>query len=506
MSTPLYQTISTNRRWLITAVVMAAALMQVIDTTIVNVALPHMQGSLSASSDEITWTLTSYMVASAIFMPLTGYLADRFGRKSYLFMSVLGFTVFSGLCGASTNLVEIVMFRLLQGIFGAALVPLSQAILADIFPPEERGKAMAIWGMGIMVGPILGPTLGGYLTDIASWRWTFYVNVPFGIATLMLMYIVPESVRKPRHMDWLGLGLLSLAIGGLQYALDRGNMEDWFNAFNIQLAAYLSVVGLLGFILHQSTNTKTAIFDLTIFKDRNFTLCSIMLCFMGVAIYGTSVLQPLMMENLLNYPVMTTGLIIAPRGISSMLSMMLVSKLSNRIDARWMILAGSIISFYGVWVCTQYSTNINMLWLTWPMLLQGFGIGMVMVPLSTTAYSTLPEHLRTDAAGVFSLLRTLGGSIGISITITLFTRRDQLFWHGLGGGITTFNPAVAHFLEPLHTIPTSPLGTLVLSMALQEQAAMLAYVNTFAFNAWMFLLLVPIAIFLRNNLQKNKET
>jgi DHA2 family multidrug resistance protein len=500
MSTELYQTISIHRRWLITAVVMAAALLQVIDTTIVNVALPHMQGSLSASSDEITWTLTSYMVASAIFMPLTGYLADRFGRKNYLFMSVLGFTVFSGLCGASTNLIEMVIFRLLQGIFGAALVPLSQAILTDIFPPEERGKAMAIWGMGIMVGPILGPTLGGYLTDIASWRWTFYVNLPVGIATLLLMNVVPDSARKTRHMDWVGLGLLTLAIGGLQFVLDRGNMDDWFNASSIQFATYFSAVGFLGFILYQISNTKTGIFDLAIFKDRNFTLSSIMLCCMGIAIYGTSVLQPLMMENLLNYPVLTTGLIIAPRGISSMISMMIISKITNRVDARWMILSGSFISFYGVWVCTQYSTNINMFWLTWPMLLQGFGIGMIMVPLSTTAFSTLPAHLRTDAAGVFSLLRTIGGSIGISITITLFSRREQLFWNGLGGGITMFNPAVAHYLQPLHVSPTSPLGGAVLSLVLEQQAAMLAYVNAFAFNAWMFLLIIPIAIFLKKSL------
>lgn len=497
MSTELYKSITPTTRWLITGVVMAAALMQVIDTTIVNVALPHMQGTLSASPDEITWTLTSYMVASAIFMPLTGYLSDRFGRKAYLFMSVLGFTVFSGLCGASMNLTQMVAFRLLQGVFGAALVPLSQAILTDIFAPEDRGMAMAIWGMGIMVGPILGPTLGGYLTEIASWRWTFYVNLPVGIITLLLINIVPDSERKARRMDWAGLGLLSLGIGGLQFVLDRGNTDDWFDAFGIQCGAYLSVLGFLGFIIHEFTNHQRAIFDLSIFKDRNFTLSSIMLCFMGVAIYGTSVLQPLMMEGLLNYPVMTAGLVMAPRGISSMLSMLIVSKLINKVDARWMILLGSVVNFYGVWVCTRYSTNVDLFWLTWPMLIQGFGIGMVMVPLSTIAYSTLEPHLRNDAAGVYSLLRTIGGSIGISITITLFARRSQLFWNGLGGGITLFNHAVSHYLQPLHLLPRSALGIALLSLTLQEQSAMLAYINAFAFNAWAFLMVLPFAVFLR---------
>src|SRR3990167_5261205 len=228
MTSELYKKISTIDRWLITIVVMSATLMQVIDSTIVNVALPHMQGELSASPSEITWTLTSYLVASAIFMPLTGYFADRFGRKNYLTISIFGFTLVSALCGASTTLNQIVFFRLLQGIFGAGLVPLSQAILADIFPPEERGKAMAIWGIGVMVGPIIGPTLGGYLTEVSTWRWTFYINVPVGFLTLLLTHIIPDTTKQNRYMDWLGLILFSTAIGGTQYVIDRGNQNDWF--------------------------------------------------------------------------------------------------------------------------------------------------------------------------------------------------------------------------------------------------------------------------------------
>lgn len=494
----VYQKLTLTERWLATSVVMAAALLQTIDTTIVNVALPNMQGSLSAAPDEITWTLTSYMIASAIFMPITGYLSDFYGRKNYLFISVLGFTVFSGLCGASTNLTTMVIFRILQGAFGAALVPLSQAILTDIFPPDERGKAMAIWGMGIMVGPILGPTLGGYLTDIASWRWTFYVNLPVGFITLMLINVVPDTPQNKREMDWIGFGLFSLIIGGLQFILDRGNTDDWFNAFSIQCISYLVCFSTLAFILHIYTYQKNSFFDFAIFKDRNFILGSIMLSFVGMGIYGTAVLQPLFMEHLLNYPVMLTGLIIAPRGLSSMLGMMVIARLINRVDPRYLIITGAFISYLGIWVCTVYSTNINSFWLIWPMFLQGFGMGMIMVPLATMAYATLAPHLRTDAAGVFSLVRTLGGSIGISLTITLFTRKNQLFWNSLSTGITPFQWNVTQYLQPLHLSPTEPLGTAILGLALQEQAAMLAYINTFAFNAWVFLIIIPFGFILKN--------
>lgn len=495
--TALYQTLSPQRRWFISGIVMAAALMQVIDTTIVNVALPHMQGSLSASPDEITWTLTSYLVASAIFMPLTGYFSDVLGRRTYLFISILGFTFFSGLCGASSSLAAMVTFRLLQGVFGAALVPLSQAILTDIFPPNERGKAMAMWGMGIMVGPIMGPTLGGYLTEIASWRWTFYVNLPVGTLALLLTQFVPDTNRKSRSIDWFELFFLSLGIGCLQFVLDRGNTEDWFDSFKIQLAAYLCLVGFLGFILRQFNDKHAALFDIKIFKDRNFTLASIMLFLVGIGIYGTSVIQPLMMENLLNYPVMTTGLIIAPRGISSMISMMLVAKIIDKVDVRIIIILGTIISFLGVWVSTYYSMNINIFWLTWPMIVQGFGIGMVTVPLSTMAYSTLSPELRTEAAGIYSLLRTIGGAVGISIIITFFTNQNQKFWNALGGNITLFNPAVYDYLKPLNLSPTSPLGSAILSKTLGEQAAMLAYLNAFALVSFIFLLLIPLGIFLK---------
>jgi DHA2 family multidrug resistance protein len=502
MTTELYKSITPLNRILITIVVMSATLMQVIDTTIVNVALPHMQGALSASPDEITWTLTSYLVASAIFMPLTGYLSDLLGRKFYLFISIAGFTFVSALCGASVTLTQIVVFRLLQGVFGAALVPLSQAIMTDIFPPEERTRAMAIWGIGVMVGPILGPTLGGYLTDIASWRWTFYVNVPVGIFTLLLMKVIPDTPKKPRNLDWIGVTLICIAIGGLQYVIDRGNSADWFTSSGIQFATYLTVTCFLGFILHQFSDTKERIFDLAIFRDKNFAISSMMLCIVGLGLYGTMVIQPLMMEGLLNYPVLTTGLMLAPRGIAGMFSMVVVTKISKYFDPRWIILSGILICTSGIWIGTYYSININSSWLMWPMVIQGFGMGMIFVPLSTIAFSTLPQELRTEAAGLYSLLRTIGGSIGISVAITIFSRRSQVFWNELGGAINPYNTSVYQYLSSVHLSPLQPLGSALLTRELAQQASMLAFVNVYAFIAWAFLCMAPLVLILDKGKKK----
>lgn len=498
MTQPLYQTLSALDRAIITVILMSATLMQVIDTTIVNVALPHMQGSLGASSDEITWTLTCYLVSSAIFMPLTGFFADRFGRKSYLSISIAGFTIASALCGAATSLTQIVLFRVLQGFFGASLVPLSQAILTDIYPREERGKAMAIWGIGVMVGPILGPTLGGYLTEVSTWRWTFYVNIPVGIVTLFFINTIPDTPITKRSMDWLGFLFISLAIGGLQFVLDRGNSDDWFNSSTICLIAYLSLVGLIGFIFSQSRKNATPVFDLHIFQDRNFLISSILLCIFGLGFYGVMVLQPLLMEGLLHYPVLTTGLIMAPRGISGMISMMLISRIINHIDPRKIIISGILINSFGVYISTFYSINhISPFWIYTPLLIQGFGLGMIFVPLSTVAYSTLPVVMRTEAAGIYSLLRTIGGSVGISVIITIITRRSQTFWTELGSHITLYNPAVYAYLKPFHLKPTDPMGTQLLATTLHQQAEMLAFVNAFYFIMWSFLLMIPLVLLIR---------
>ncbi|MDF2530043.1 MAG: family efflux transporter permease subunit [Gammaproteobacteria bacterium] len=490
-----YQDYSNAERWLIIIAVMAATLMEVLDTTIINVALPYMQGSLNAAPDQVSWTLTSYMVASGIFMPLAGYFSDRFGRKQYLLYCMGGFTLASILCGASTSLAEIVIFRLLQGAFGAGLVPLSQAIMTDIHSPQDRGKAMAIWGAGVMVGPILGPTLGGYLTDVASWRWAFYVNVPVGIIAALLAYrVVPDTIKKIRGMDWLGLSLISISIGAIQFVLDRGNQDNWFNSFGIQLASFMAVVALGAFIFRNLEKQSHAVFDLTIFKDRNFTVASLMMVIMGLGLYGTMVIQPLLMEELMNYPVLLTGLAMAPRGLSSMISMIIVSKLIVKIDPRKLVAFGIFLVSAGSFMGTFYSLNASVVWFIWPLVLQGFGMGMVFVPLSTMAYSTLPAENRVEAAGLYSLLRTIGGSIGIAVVITIWTRHTQIAWNELAAHIQINNPAVAAYLQPLHLQATDPQGAAVLGNMIIQQAQMVAFVSDYAFIAWSFLAMLPMLL------------
>lgn len=500
MSTNLANTISNGRRWLIVIATMSATLMQVLDMTIVNVALPHMQGSLSASSDQISWTLTSYLVSSAIFMPLTGYFCDRLGRKKYLLICISGFTLASALCGASTLLVEIILFRLLQGIFGAGLVPLSQAILADIFPPEERGKAMAIWGIGVMVGPILGPTLGGYLTEIANWRWTFYVNIPFGILSLILAWqVVPDTIKKARSMDWIGLSLICIAIGGLQYFLDRGNQQDWLSANDIRIAALMFISGIVGFGLRNYYYPTKSVFDLRIFKNRNFSISSLMLATMGIGMFGTMVIQPIMLQGLLNYSVLATGLIMAPRGIAGMFSMVIIGKAVNRIDPRALIIFGILLSVAGISAGTYYSQNVSRWWLIWPLLLQGFGLSMIFMPLSTVAFSTLPDSIRLEATGLYSLIRTIGSSVGISITITLFSRYTQTAWNQLSGTVQPYNPALYDYLRALHSDIHHPQAINLIGIEVAKQAQMVSFVNVYAFIMWTFLLLIPLAFLLKGN-------
>lgn len=496
--TPIHNSTSQNNRFLIVIAIMSATLMQVLDTTIVNVALPHMQGSFGASPDQISWTLTTYMVSSAIIMPLTGYFSDFFGRKNYLLGCIIGFTLSSTLCGAANSLSTMILFRLLQGIFGAALVPLSQAILVDIYPPKELGKAMAIWGTGVMVGPVLGPTLGGYLTEIASWRWTFYINVPVGIfAAILAWRALPATLKKSRSFDWIGFIMLGVAIGATQYLLDRGNQEDWFNAFSIKFSALLAFLGYVSFIIYNYFNRSQPVFDFRVLKDRNFTIACIMILILGVGLYGSMVILPLLLENLLNYPVFTTGLIMTPRAIAVMLSMIIMGKISDRLNPRFLIVAGILLSSLGVYFCTFYSLDLNKFWLIWPMMIQGFGLGMIFVPISAMAFATLPQKLRVEGAGVNSLLRTIGGSIGIAITLTIFTRQTQMAWNQLAGFIQPYNPALMQYLKHLSLSLTNPLTPSILGSQLAIQAQMLAFVNVFAFIMWSFIILLPLVMLLK---------
>jgi DHA2 family multidrug resistance protein len=486
-----------ERRFLLTLAVMAATIMQALDTTIVNVALPHMQGDLGATPEQITWVLTSYLVASGILMPLTGYFTDRLGQKRYLLYSIGGFVIASALCGIATNLPEIVLFRLLQGVFGAALVPLSQSIMIQSVPPKDRGRAMAIWGVGVMVGPIMGPTIGGYLTEVLNWRWTFFINLPVGVLSLLLAArTVPDTPRQSRAMDWRGLVLLSVAICALQFILDYGNQDGWFESRSIQVAFTLCALGFAAFLYHALTNRGPALFHLDIFRDRNFAMATLLMTLFGLGLYGAMVLTPMMLESLLGYPTATTGWMMAPRGLASMVGMMLVGKFINRVQPRLLVLIGLVFGTVGSWAMTRYNLEIGTWSLVWPVLLQGFGLGLVFVPLSTVAFSTLGREKSAEAAGVYSLTRTIGGSIGISVIATMMARETQVAWNQLGGHINPYNPALPRYLAGLDMHANDPHAAAVLGHELGRQAQMLGMVDAFVLVMWSFILMLPFVLLL----------
>lgn len=485
---------------MITLAVMSATLIQVLDTTIVNVALPHMQGELGTTSDQISWVLTSYLVSSAICMPLTGYFSDVLGRKRFLLICISGFVAASALCGISQNLSQIVIFRLLQGVFGAALVPLSQAIMADAYPPEERGKAMAIWGMGVMVGPVLGPTLGGWLTEVAGWRWTFYINVPVGALSLFLAsQFVPDTDRRARRMDWTGFGLLAIGVAALQYLLDRGNQQDWFDADDIRVSAVLAVIGLISFTAYSLRFGARAVFDVRIFRDRNFAMSCLIMAAMGLGMYGGLVLQPILLEGLLGYPIVTTGIVMAPRGLATAITMMFVGKLVGIVDARLLVLVGVGFSALGSWMMTYYSLDISTLNIVLPAFLQGIGLGLIFVPLSTIAYATMHRSRMAEAAGIYSLVRTIGSAIGISIVTTVLTHQTQVIWNELGAHINVYREEVAEYLRMLHLAPTDRRGLAVLARQVAQQSQMGAMLDVFKLITISYVFMLPLLLLLRKS-------
>ena len=483
---------------MITLSVMSATMIQVLDTTIVNVALPHMQGELGANADQISWVLTSYLVSAAICMPLTGYFADVLGRKRFMLVCVAGFVCASALCGLSQSVVQIVLFRLLQGVFGAALAPLSQAILSDAYPPEERGKAMAIWGMGVMVGPVLGPTLGGWLTEFASWRWTFYVNVPIGALSFFLAsQFVPDTSRRTRRMDWTGFGLMALGISGVQYVLDRGNHQDWLSGRDIRVAAVMGIAGGGLFIAYSLKRGALAVFDVSIFKDRNYATACLITTALGLGMMGGLVIQPMLLESLLGYPVVTTGIVMAPRGIATAISMMIVARLVGKVDARTLVATGIGFSAVGSYLMTRYSLEITTAWIVWPAFLQGIGLGLIFVPTSTLAYATLDRSRMAEAAGIYSLVRTIGAAIGISIVTTVMSHQAQVMWNELGGHINIYSSAVRQYLGHLNLTVTDPRGAAVIAQQVRAQTQIGAMLDAYVLIAWSYVMMLPLLLVLK---------
>lgn len=481
-------------RRLITVSIMLATIMQTLDSTIANVALPHMQGSLSASQDQITWVLTSYIVAAAIATPATGWLSDRFGRKTLFLAAVVGFTIASALCGISGSLVEIVLARLLQGVFGAALVPLSQATLLDINPRERQGQAMAVWGMGVMVGPIIGPTLGGWLTQDYNWRWVFYINVPIGVlAFLGILTFMKETTQKRKtSFDFFGFAMLSLAIGLFQMLLDRGELKDWFGSVEIQLEAVGAFVAAAFFCAHTATSAHDAFINIRIFRDRNFVTGVLVIFIAGLVLYATRALLPPMLQNLMDYPVTTTGLVLAPSGVGTMVAMLLAGRMLRILDIRLIMLVGFVLTIFSLWQMSHYGLVLSQSDIVWPGVIQGLGLGFIFVPLSTVTFSTLASALRADGTSVFSLSRNIGSSMGISIVQTLFTRNTQIAHAALTTHINIFNPLAA----PLAAL-ANPATLLALNAEITRQAQMIAYIDDFKFMMVLTILTTPLVFLIR---------
>ncbi|MCW5589136.1 MAG: DHA2 family efflux MFS transporter permease subunit [Legionellales bacterium] len=492
-----------EHRWLVIIAVMLAAIIEVLDMTIVNVSLPQMMGSLGADTDQITWVLTSYIVSSAIVMVLTGFLVDKYGRRRLLITSMSGFLISSMLCGLSMNLIQIVLFRTIQGIFGASLIPLSQYILRDTFPKHEQGMAMAIWGTGIMAAPVLGPTIGAYITEILNWRWVFYINFPVCMISLVIaLRVITDSPHKNIKLDWYGLLVMALGVGSLQIFLDKGNSQGWFESKEIIFLLICAVGGITLFIIRGLTK-KDSIVNLQVFKDWNFTVSTIMLAIFCICIFGIISIQPLMLERLLNYPIITTGLIMAPRGLASAVCMIIAGKLMAKYDVRIFISLGIAFSALGSWLMCRFSLDVSQSYILLTMILQGIGMGFFFVPISALSSYTLPEELIPVATGLFSFGRSLGSSIGISILSTIITRETQLNWHTLGQHLQPDNYNFIQWMNKTGFHLNDPHTLSLLGQIVGQQSQMNAFLDAFFFTTLSFSIILPFALTLKKAVFKS---
>jgi DHA2 family multidrug resistance protein len=484
-------------RPMVTLFIMTATIMVVLDSTIANVALPHMQGSLNASQDQVTWILTSYIVASAILTPLTGWLAARVGRKNLFLISIAGFTVASALCGVATSIEQMVLFRLLQGMFGAPMMPLSQAVLLDINPREKHGQAMAMYGIGVMVGPILGPVVGGWLTELYSWRWCFYINVPIGLfaAAGVYMFIHDEAHQNPPKLDLFGFFLVSLGLGGFQMMVDRGQGLDWFGSTEIWIEAAIAFLGFWWMIVHTVT-AKEPFINRALFRDRNFLAALILNFFLGVVVFSTTALLPPLTQRLMGYSVLQSGMVMAPRGFGTIAAMMILGRIMGRVDSRLILVAGFSLTALSLWMLTHLALGQDSHLIVIAGIIQGAGTGMIWVPLSTVAFATLAPYLRTDGSSISTLVRSIGSAVGISIINAIFLNNISVARGTLVEHIRPDNPALQNM--PAAFDPTTQTGLALLNGEVTRQATMIAYVDAFHLTAILCLLCLPLMLLLRS--------
>lgn len=478
--------------------VLISAVLEILDITIVNVSLPHMMGTFGATSEQITWVLSSYLVSQAVLMPMTGYLAKRLGRGVLLNTAVIGFLITSVMCGLAWSLESLVFFRLAQGAFGATLIPLSQSIILDAYPKEQASRAMAVFGLGIVVAPVFGPMLGGYLTDNYGWRTIFLINLPLGILSLFMVYgQLDNKPDKTIRTDWIGLALMVAAIGCLQMMIDHGEGEDWFESRFIQVLAFATfAAGALFFV--RGWGNKNNIIDLGLFKDRNFAAACFMIFTFGIGMFGTIAMLPLLSQRLLGYSPFEAGMLFMPRALASAFTMIFVGAyLQKRVDPRYIILTGLVFATIGPFVMTNYSLEVDKYWLIYPGILIGIGTGMFFVPLSTIAFDQIPQDKQDEASGIFSLTRALGASIGVAIISWLFVDQAQVKWQNMINHVTPFSPEANEWFAQRGMEITDPLAAQAMAQEIGRQAQMLAFIDMFWLIGWVTLVLIPAAFLMK---------
>jgi DHA2 family multidrug resistance protein len=495
--------------WIIAIAVMFGTFMEVLDTTVVNVSLPHIAGSLSVTTEEATWAITSYLVANAIVLPITGWMANYFGRKRLLIAAMVGFTGASFFCGFAPNLAWLVIFRIIQGLTGAVLQPISQSVMLEAFPPASRGKAMGFWGLGIVVAPMLGPVLGGWITDNYSWRWVFYINIPVGIAAIIMtklfIFDPPYIGQKKARVDAWGIGMLAVGIGALQVVLDKGQQEDWFASNWIVALTIVSGAALLIFIIH-AFRTEHPVVNLRVFHERTYATGVIMMTTLGFVLYGSLVLLPIFLQTVLGYPAIEAGIAMSPRGLGSFIAMPLVGILTTKIDARKLLVAGLLAGSITLYQLGSLNLQIGYWDIFWPQLFQGMAMGLVFVPLTTVAMNMIPREEMGNATSLFNLMRNLGGSVGIAAIATMLSRNAQRYVNVLGAHVTAYDAPSQTMLTQLRSAmtargmdATTAAQTAYASVfgIVQRQAMMVAFVDLFRTLAVVFAIIIPLVLIMR---------
>ncbi len=498
--------------WIVTVAVMLATFMEVLDTTVVNVAVPHMAGNLGASVDEGTWVVTSYLVSNAIILPMSGWLASRFGRRRMLLLCVAGFTLTSLLCGMASTLPELILFRVLQGLSGGGLQPLSQSVLLETFPPKKHGTAMAAFGFGIIFAPILGPTLGGWITDNYTWRWIFYINLPVGILSLLMIsqfIIDPPYLRKRTGggVDLCGIGFLALGFGMLQMVLDKGQEKDWFGSNQIRLWTALCVIGLVGMVIRELT-TKQPVVDLRVLKDRTFAAGTFLMTMLGFVLYASLMLLPIYLQTLLNYPAFQSGLAVSPRGIGALIMTPISGQLTNRLDPRKLLFVGVVTGGFSMLSFSHLNLNAGYWDIFWPQIIQGAAMAFLFVPLMTTSMSGIAKEKMGNATSIYNLMRNIGGSFGIALMTTFLARRQQVHQSQLISHITPSDLRTQNMVrglqqwfaqhQALNAYDAAHKSWGAIYLMVQQQAAMLSFVEAFWIMAMIFWAMAPLLLLLRN--------